>query len=125
MEYQKETITPLQKVTSEALNHNEQAYKIVYYEKTDKFMDKIAVYFLWKPRNNPEKDYAKRSTYFLAPEQFLIFINNQIKDYFFFREKRLQLPKKMDISDFRITMLEMFIKQLKENQLNVWKNNKK
>ena len=100
--YQKQTITELTKVASEALNMNEQAYKIKYYEKTDKFTDKIAIYFLWRAINNPDKEYAKRSTYFLDPDQLRRFIQDSIQSYLFFLEKRLSGTFPINLSEHRV-----------------------
>lgn len=122
MDYPKQVITELQNVASD-LEENKQGYKIVYYEKTDKFVDKVAVYFLWKPNNDPAKDYAKRSIYFLAPEQSLMFIKNLVSSYFYFKEKRFGKTK-VPISDIRTIWLEYFLKDIKEYQLKKWRLNK-
>jgi len=122
MEYQKQTITKFQKVASEALNNNEQAYKIVYYDATDKFMDKIAVYFLWKPHKE-DKEYAKRSIYFLAPEQLKMFIHELVNAYFSLREKRFG-NSKVPLSQIRLTWLDYFLEDIKKEQLKRWKNHK-
>lgn len=132
MEYKKQTIIELQRVASEALNHNEQAYKIVYYYKTDKFIDKITVYFIGVPiqpkkiicsceKEHIIKSEEIRSIYFLAPEQFLFFIQNSIHSYFCFKEKRLPSNMLKPISELRLIMLDDFIKDLRNKQLERWK----
>jgi len=120
--YQKQTLTPLQKVASEALSQNEQAYEMVYYEKTPKFTDKIAIYFKWKAINNPDKEYAKRSTFFLDPEQLKRFIQNSIHSYLFFIEKRFSETLPISLAEHRRIILEGFLNSIEREQLKRWKN---
>ncbi len=132
MEYEKETIIPLQKVASEALGRTNQFYKVTYYPKTEKFMSKMSVYFIGVPTRikkivcdcgieHIEESEKIRSTYFLAPDQMLIFIKNLISSYFYFKEKRFG-ETKIPVSEIRRTWLDHFTKDVREFQLKKWKN---
>lgn len=120
--YPKQTLTELIKVASEALSKNEQAYQMVYYEKTERYTDKIAVYFKWRPINNPDKEYAKRSTFFLNPEQLLKFIQNSVGAYLFFLEKRLSQTLPINLAEHKVSMLQSFLSSIEKEQLKRWKD---
>jgi len=135
-EYKKETIVELQKVASEALSKSEQGYMVRYYYKTDKFMDKMAVYFSGVPERTRKvicphckkeqeiEDEKIKSIYFLAPPQLKMFINHLISSYFAFKEKRFGATK-VSKSDLRIMFLTSFLKDIKQEQLKRWSYNGK
>jgi len=123
-EYQKQTLTELTKVASEALSDTEQYYTILYYEKTEKFMDKIAPYFIWFSKKNPTEKPERKSLFFLAPPQLKKFIQDCIDSFFVFKEKRFDTSFK-PMSEMRREWLKDFLNSIEKEQLNRWKNGEK
>lgn len=118
--YAKRTLTERKIVTSESLTEQLQSYKIIYLNKTEKFMDKVRIYSYDRPECNP------RSLSFLNPEQLLEFAKDCINGYFYLKEQRIKDGLMISLSEYRTAfLLPDLLKSIKEEQLKKWKSLKK
>jgi len=119
MEYSKQTLVEPQKVSSDSLTKEDQAYKIIYLEKTKDYKDKVRIYFFDRPIDK----CRPRSMSFYNPEQLLMFIQGCVKSYLFLKEERIRPELSIPLEIYRIdVMLSDLLKDIKKEQMEVWKN---
>jgi len=100
-----------------------QLYEIFYYPPetvgNQKRVDKIAVYFFLKDKDN-NKAYAPRSIYFAELPQYRHFIINNILAYFDWLDNRIDpiIPK----SQYRTLMLANLLSEIKEKAIERWRS---
>jgi len=120
--YPKQTLTELTKVTSESLKEKEQSYRIIYLEKTNKFIDKVRIYLYDR---EPDK-CNPRSLSFLNPEQLLTFIKESVSAYLKLKEERIKPELQISLEQYRTEVLMIdLLKSIKESQLNKWNNKRR
>jgi hypothetical protein len=109
-----------EQVVAGNISDHQQCYDIKYYPQEGKLIDKVAVYFILKPKNNISdyNKYAKRSTYFSSLEQLKNFIINLTKAYFYLLERR-NIPD-IEIARYRMIMLNSFMDELRRKQTDEW-----
>lgn len=116
MTYQKTILTPRTEVEGNIKNFK-QTYELVYYAKTDEYLDKVTLYI----HLDNEKENNVKSIYFSNHEQLKLFIFELIKAYFHFRDKTTiyYCPK----ADFRKITLSSFLIDIKNKMLKYFSKN--
>lgn len=116
MSYEKELIIKETTVSGNISDFN-QSYEGLFYPEAKDLPSKFALYIHLTGEDGIKK--ARRSIYFSSHEQLKTLIFELTKAYFYFRDKRIKPVG--TIEEFRIVNLNIFLSDLKKNQLNIWK----